>query len=290
MRRVVAVRRTLVFTALTCAAAAAQPGPPEASWGADRLAAVLKSGDTAAAVEAAKALAELTDSTVAFAALTGAVENGKLDAAVRAASIEALVRYGDARAAESFLRVFGEEEVRWAAADALLHFKSEAVTSRLITVLRADKKEKRRATAAYALGRFQEPEGFAPLQEALDDAKAEVRVRACAALASYGDRRAVEPLIRKVETDKDRNARRAAAEALGRVPDERSVRPLAAALYDKEAEVRIAAAKSLAAIRDVRALDALRDRLPREKDPPTREAITRALEELKAAVLSEVKP
>jgi hypothetical protein len=37
-------------------------------------------------------------------------------------------------------------------------------------------------------------------------------------------------------------------------------------------------------------LDALRDRLPREKDPPTREAMERAMEELKAAVLSEIKP
>ncbi|UCH78936.1 MAG: HEAT repeat domain-containing protein, partial [Candidatus Coatesbacteria bacterium] len=248
------MRRALVLTVLTCATAAAQPGPPEASWGADRLAAVLKSGDTAAAVEAAKALAELTDSAVAFTALTAAVENGKLAPAARAAAIEALVRYGDARAAESFLRVLGEEEVRWAAADALLHFKSGAVTSRLITIVRGDKKAKRRATAAYSLGRFREPEGFAPLREALDDDKAEVRIRACAALAAYDDRRAVEPLIRNVETDKDRLARRAAVEALARVPDERSVRPLAAALHDKEAEVRAAAAESLAAIGDVRAI------------------------------------
>jgi HEAT repeat protein len=65
---------------------------------------------------------------------------------------------------------------------------------------------------------------------------------------------------------------------------------LGAALNDKKAAVRAGAAASLAAIGDVRAMDLLRARSRKEKDAAAREAITQALADLKAAVLSEVKP
>ena len=72
--------------------------------------------------------------------------------------------------------------------------------------------------------------------------------------------------------------------------DERSVRPLSAALDDKRPEIRAAAAASLAAVGDMRAMDPLRTRLKREKDGDVRGAITQALEDLKAGVLEGVKP
>lgn len=272
------------------AAAWAQTGPPEPSWGADRLAAHLTGGDTAVAVEAAKALGELKNNAVAFNALAGAVENKKLASPVRLAAVRVLERYGAPRAAASFIAVLGHDDVRWAAADALLSFKSDDVTRQLVRILSSDKKAKRRATAAYALGRFRDAAAFQPLLAALGDRDARVRARACAAAASYGDRAAVEPIIANLQNDKDTRSRRAAARALGVVRDERSVRPLAEALNDKKAEVRAAAAGSLAAVGDARAMDPLRARLKKERDKAARAAMTRALDDLKSAILSEVKP
>jgi HEAT repeat protein len=275
---------------LALGAAAAQTGPPDASWGADRLASTVRTGDTAVAVEAAKALAEIKDSEVAYLALAGAVESRKLDAPVRLASIRALQNYGDARAAECYVGVLGDDDVRWAAADALIHFRTDGVTSRLMNVLAGDRKAKRRAAAAYALGRFREPAAFPTLLAALRDKDEEVRIRVCAAVAAYNDRAAVEPLIANLETDKKWRGRVAAASALGAVPDERSVRPLSAALDDKQPEVRATAAASLAAVGDMRAMDPLRARSKKEKDAAARKAIAQALEDLKAGVLERVKP
>lgn len=272
------------------AAAAAQPGPPDASWGADRLASTMRTGDTTVAVEAAKALAEITGNEVAYAALADAVQSRKLDVPVRLAAIRALQGYGDARAAQCYMNVLGDDDVRWAAADALVYFRTGAVTSRLMNILAADKKAKRRAAAAYALGRFRDAAAFPTLLAALRDRDVEVRVRACAAAAAYGDRAAVEPLIANLKSDKKWRGRLAAALALGVVHDERSVRPLGAALDDKRPEIRSAAAASLAAIGDMRAMDPLRARLKVEKDGAVRETITQALDELKAGVLTGVKP
>ena len=282
--------RRVGWALLFAAAAWAQVGPPEPSWGADRLASCVTGGDTAVAVDAARALAKLKNSAVAFNALAGAVENKKLDAPVRLAAIRALEGYGEPRAAASFMAVLGHDDVRWAAADALLKFKSSDVTSRLLRILSSDKKAKRRATAAYALGRYRDAAAFQPLLAALRDRDADVRARACAAAASYGDRAAVEPLIANLQTDKKTRGRLAAAQALGVVRDERSVRPLAEALNDKKAEVRAAAAVSLAAIGDARAMDPLRARLKKEKDKAARAAMTQALDDFKTAILSEIKP
>ncbi len=276
--------------AVIAAAAWAQVGPPDSSWGADRLAAHVTSGDTAVAVEAAKALGELKGDAVAFNALAGAVENKKLAAPVRLAAVRVLENYGEPRAAASYVAVLGDDDVRWAAADALLSFKSDEVTRQLVRTLSSDKKAKRRATAAYALGRFREAAAFEPLLAALGDRDADVRVRACAAAASYNDARAVEPLIAILRGDKHWLGRRAAAQALGVVRDERSVKPLSEALSDKNAEVRAAAAASLAAVGDARAMDPLRARLKKEKDKFAHAAISQALDDLKAAILSEVKP
>ncbi|MGD8718522.1 MAG: HEAT repeat domain-containing protein [Candidatus Zixiibacteriota bacterium] len=281
---------TIFFGVLGATAAWGQGGPPDPSWGADRLAAALTSDDTAYAVEAAGALARLEGSEVAFAALSGAVENDGLNAAVRVAAIRALESTGDSRAAASFLTVLGDDDVRWAAADALLPFKSDALRERLVEVLSGDKKSRRRATAAYALGRLRDDAAFRPLLDALGDEAEEVRVRACAAAAAYGDRAAVEPLIARLTEDKKWKVRLAAAEALGVVTDDRAVRPLCEALDHKKPEIRIAAAESLAAIGDMRAMDALRGRLKVERDDDVTEALTKAVDDLTAAVLHGAKP
>ncbi len=270
--------------------AAAQTGPPDAGWGADRLAAAVRGKDTAVAVAAAQALGELTEDAAAAAALNEAVINGKLEAEVRVAAVAALARAGDERAVESLLAVLGDDNVRWPAADALLAFNSEAVAAKLVAILSGDRDGKRRAGAAYALGRARPGAALEPLRKALRDEEPEVRVRACAAVAAYGDRTAVEPLIINLATDTDWRGRRAAADALGVLGDGRAVTGLAARLDDRRPEVRAAAAASLAAIGDMRAMDPLRARAKKERDGAARAAMETALQTLKTTVLSDIKP
>lgn len=280
---------TIIAAALTAVAASAQVGPPDASWGADRLAAALAGKDTAVAVAAAKALGELTDSAVAFDALATAVTDRKFAPEVRNAAIRALAFRGDARATTAFVAALGDDAVGSAAAEALRAYPSAELTARLATVLGTDKKAKRRADAAYALGRLHDEAAFQPLLASLRDKDGAVRARACEAVASFGEPQAVEPLIVNLGTDDDWRGRLAAAKALAFFKDERSVKPLCERLEDGRAEVRAAAATSLAVVGDVRAMDPLRARVKEENDGAARAAMNAALDKMKADILSGVK-
>jgi len=275
--------------ALVAAAALAQTGPPDAGWGADRLAAALKSKDTAVAVEAAKALGTLTDSAVAFGALAAAVTDRALVAEVRGAALQALKERGDARATSYMLAALGDDAVGREAAEALRAFPSAELTAQLINILATDKKGRRRADAAYALTLLRDVTASQALTTALRDGDVEVRVYACAGVAALGDAAAVEPLVVNLKTDNHWRGRHAAAQALGAFKDPRAVKPLCERLADDRAEVRTAAAESLAALGDVQAMDPLRARLKVEKDDTARAAIARALEKLKEDVLKGVK-
>jgi HEAT repeat protein len=70
-------------------------------------------------------------------------------------------------------------------------------------------------------------------------------------------RRDVKGLIKALEYQKDSNIRAAAARALGELEDPRAVEPLIAALKDAEWRVRLAAAESLGKIGDARAVKPL---------------------------------
>jgi len=281
--------KTLTWTLALAAAAWAQVGAPDASWGADRLAAAMRGKDAAVAVEAAKALGELKDDAAAFDALASAVTDAKLDATVRSAALRALEKRGDARATTCLVATLGDERLGSAAAEALARYPSPELTKQLGQIAAGDKKAKRRADAVYALGRLHDASAFQPLLATMRDKDAEVRARACLAVAAYNDQKAVEPLLVNLNTDKDWRGRLAAAQALGLVRDERSVKPLCERLEDDRAEVRGAAACSLAAIGDVRAMDPLRAGVAKEKNDAARAAMTAALEKIKADILKGVK-
>ena len=81
-----------------------------------------------------------------------------------------------------------------------------------------------------------------------------VRLHAAEALGKIGDERAVEPLIEALN-DEDASVRRGAAVALGRLGAERAVEPLIEALNDEEGHVRRGAAVALGRLGYERAVE-----------------------------------
>jgi HEAT repeat protein len=83
----------------------------------------------------------------------------------------------------------------------------------------------------------------------------ELRLWAADALAKFGDRRAVEPLIGALH-DSDPDVAALAATGLGRLGDARAVEPLIEALGSPNEELKLAAGFSLATLHDPRAIPA----------------------------------
>jgi len=203
--------------------------------------------------------------------------------------------------------------VRIAVAYVLSKISDQRAVEPLIKALR-DKDSDVREAAAKALGKIGDPRAVEPLIEALKDEYWWVRKAAVEALGKIGDPRAVEPLIEALR-DKDSDVcytaakalekiepewyktevakkqvpefinalrheysgvRKAAAEALGKIGDQRAVKPLIEALRDKDSDVRKAAAKALGKIGDQRAVESLIQAL-RNNDPDVRKAAAKAL-------------
>ena len=181
----------------------------------------------------------------------------------------------------------------------------------LIIVLKEDKDEDVRGSAAYVLGEIGDKRAVEPLIYALKKDKSKskrVQRSAAAALGKIGDKRAVEPLIDAVNNDEDvrrsaaralgnldvddkrvvelvellikalrdedSDAQSAAAYVLGEIGDERAVEPLIYALKkDKSKQVRANAAAALGKIGDKRAVQPLIDALSDEKNWVRRNAV-----------------
>jgi HEAT repeat protein len=108
-----------------------------------------------------------------------------------------------------------------------------------------------RLKAAEMMALVPAPEGVDPLIRALYDPINKVRELCAAALWLYGDRRAIEPLIRLLD-DSDPDVRCAAAQSLGRLGGGKAHRALEQA-YEKESDdfARILIGESLTRIREV---------------------------------------
>ena len=130
-----------------------------------------------------------------------------------------------------------------------------------------------RMAAADALAPLKDPMAVEPLVGLLGDEHPGVRRAAGAALSARGGFRVVEPLVsaledrdpevratartafyRRLMTDPDQDARRAATAALGRIRAGDAVETLIKATIDADEGVRVAAIKSLEAIGDVQAV------------------------------------
>jgi HEAT repeat protein len=110
-----------------------------------------------------------------------------------------------------------------------------------------------RQYAAYLLGQTKNPRAIQPLIEALADFDKSVREQATLALSSIG-KAAIEQLTAAMK-EKKWETRYRAAEALGKIADERVVQPLISALKDNRDHVRYMAAKGLRELGDSDAIE-----------------------------------
>jgi len=110
-----------------------------------------------------------------------------------------------------------------------------------------------RQYAAYLLGQAKNPRAVQPLIEALADFDKSVREQAMLALSKIG-KAAIEPLADAMKEPKW-EVRYRAAEALGKIADEKAVQPLIQGLKDNRDHVRYMAVKGLHELRDSEAID-----------------------------------
>ena len=89
-----------------------------------------------------------------------------------------------------------------------------------------------RIRTARALGLLRDMRAITPLIEALNDREEWVRYNAAWSLSEFGDKQALQPLVKQLKLDPSPNARRGAAEALGKIGDESVVEELVSALTD----------------------------------------------------------
>src|SRR5512137_2305991 len=112
-----------------------------------------------------------------------------------------------------------------------------------------------RQYAAYLLGNTKSPRAIQPLVEALGDFDKSVREQSMLALTEIG-KAAIEPLTAAMKEPKWETRYRA-AEALGKIADEKAVQPLIQALKDNRDHVRYMAAKGLHNLGDSDAVEPL---------------------------------
>jgi HEAT repeat protein len=208
---------------------------------------------------------------------------------------EALGKIGDARAVEPLIDVLKgcpwyESVMAGSVARALGQIGDARAVEPLIAALE-DGKEHLRKAAAWALCQIGDARAVEPLIAALNDRDPGVRETAAAALharawspdrgesgaaywAATGEwdkciqigAPAVEPLIAALE-DGNKNAREAAAEALGQIGDARAVLPLVTAIEDEDEDesVQLAAARALGILKDSGELEDLIARLKEQE-------------------------
>ncbi|MEN6443843.1 MAG: HEAT repeat domain-containing protein [Methanoregula sp.] len=123
----------------------------------------------------------------------------------------------------------------------------------MIDALRNSTDPQVRQYAAYLLGTAKNPRAIQPLIEALADFDKSVREQATLALSTLG-KAAIEPLSAAMKEPKWETRYRA-AEALGKIADDKAVQPLIQALNDSRDHVRYMAAKGLREFRDSDALE-----------------------------------
>ncbi len=110
-----------------------------------------------------------------------------------------------------------------------------------------------RQYAAYLLGQAKNPRAIEPLIRALADFDKSVREQAMLALSSLG-KTAIAPLSEAMKEPKWETRYRA-AEALGKIADEKAVQPLIQGLKDNREHVRYMAAKGLRQFGDSDTID-----------------------------------
>jgi HEAT repeat protein len=115
--------------------------------------------------------------------------------------------------------------------------------SELVKTLHEHTDPQVRQYAAYLLGKAKNPRAIQPLIESLADFDKSVREQATLALSTIG-KAAIEPLAEAMKEPRWETRYRA-AEALGKIADEKALQPLIQGLKDNRDHVRYMAAKGL---------------------------------------------
>jgi HEAT repeat protein len=204
-------------------------------------------------------------------------EEERLDAVISLTSL------GTPPAAQSLRPALDDqsERVRAAAVRGLAALKDSASSQAIIARLREDRSLAVRKEAALALGELRQ--GQSALTDALRDRNAEVRGAAATALALCDFPSAIDPLIRALR-DKSAFVRSQSSRALGALGSvaSRALPSLIRVLSsDKDSEARRQSALAMGRIGDASALPALR-LASQSADPYLKEAAIAAIESIEA--------
>jgi HEAT repeat protein len=167
-----------------------------------------------------------------------------------------------------------DPNVRQYAAYLLGKTKNPVVIQPLIMALADfDKSVREQATLALVqLGKA----AVEPLTLAMKQPKWETRYRAAEALGKIADEKAVQPLIRALKDGRD-HVRYMAAKGLREFGDSDAAEPMVILLQDENRYVRMMAATVLGTIGGKKANTALKNALESEEDEKVKEAINEAL-------------
>ncbi len=227
---------------------------------------------------AMKALGRMAEEGLPVDSLVAMFEDTEADIRLRCAAAAALGQSRDTAAVAPLVSALGDEKasIRLWAAVALNGHSAPDVISGLIKVM-GDEDDRVRVRAADALAAVQDPKVIDTLVKATSDAHAEVRTWAVIGLGNYSDKKALDALSGAVR-DSDVQVRVAAADSLGRTGAPQATSHLISRLNDfgEESEVRAAAARSLGALRDSRAVPILLGLLG-DNDPMLRRWVVSAL-------------
>ncbi len=168
------------------------------------------------------------------------------DREVKSVATQALGEIRDERAIAPLIEVLGlpNSTTDQPVADVLAKF-GEAALQPLMRVLSASTREAQRFWAARILGELQTHRATPTLLNALSDHSTKVRAEAALALGRLGTREGVSPLSRMLLGDPVPLVRDAAAQALGKIADDRTLAALREALADLDHDARRSAMLAL---------------------------------------------
>jgi HEAT repeat protein len=199
---------------------------------------------------------EMLDRRIIINALSSATEPGAIailsdaarqpDPALRMAAIKGLGRLGNRDAKPLLLLALSKGQVfeRVTAAQALLLLGDNSGVAMLRTILSNRSDGNARAMAAVALGYAHDPASVPMLKQALVDQNIDVRLGAAAALTHYGDSGGVT-YLRGAIRDPDQVTRRHAAQLFDDIAFDSGHPILVEALSSPDADVELAAVKTL---------------------------------------------
>jgi HEAT repeat protein len=170
---------------------------------------------------------------------------------VRASVVMAMRRLNDTRAVPFLLAKLDDPILRDPIAEALGHLRDRRAVPLLLAAMR-DSEDESRARIIRAVSQISDDAVLPQLLEYLDAASPIVRRATVVALGRFGDRRAVGPLLSRLN---DPEVRRVAIPALAQLGDGTAVEPLLGLLKDRELRTEIIAA--LGDLGDNRAVPAM---------------------------------